>query len=50
VWLRRYATGRKIAGSKIDEMNDFFNLPIPSGRTQPNKNEYQKQKKHVSGE
>jgi hypothetical protein len=42
-------------GSKPDEVNDFFNLPNPSGRTRhwgllsTDRNEYQKQK-NVSGE
>jgi hypothetical protein len=31
-WLRHYATSRKVAGSKPDEV-DFFNLPNPSSRT-----------------
>jgi hypothetical protein len=36
VWLRRYATSRKVAGSTPDEVIFFFfNLPNPSGRTRP---------------
>jgi hypothetical protein len=32
-----YVTNRKVAGSRPDEMNDFFfiNLPNPSSRTMP---------------
>jgi hypothetical protein len=33
--LRRYATSRKIVGSRPNEVNEFFNLPNPSGRTRP---------------
>jgi hypothetical protein len=46
-WLRHYATSRKVAGSILDEVVGFFNLPNPSSRTvalgstQPNRNEYQ---------
>jgi hypothetical protein len=32
-WLRRYATSRKVAGSRPDEVDFFSNLPNPSGRT-----------------
>jgi hypothetical protein len=33
-WLRHYATGRKVAGSKPDDMNVFFfSLPNPSSST-----------------
>jgi hypothetical protein len=28
-----YATSRKIAGSILDEVTEFFNLPNPSSRT-----------------
>jgi hypothetical protein len=54
--LRHYASSR--AGSRPDEVNDFFSLPNPSDRTTAlgpgvysasNRNEYQKQK-NVSGE
>jgi hypothetical protein len=35
-WLRHYATRLKVAGSKTDEVNNFFShLPNPSGRTRP---------------
>jgi hypothetical protein len=34
-WLRHYATSRKVAGSRHDEVNLFFNLPTPSGRIRP---------------
>jgi hypothetical protein len=33
--IKRYATSRKVAGSIPDEMDDFFNLSNPSGRTVP---------------
>jgi hypothetical protein len=48
-------TSRKVAGSRPDEVN-FFNLPNPTAALGPgvssasNRNEYQKQKKNVSGE
>jgi hypothetical protein len=33
-WLRPYATSRKLAGSRPDELNTFFaNVPNPSGLT-----------------
>jgi hypothetical protein len=32
--LRHYATSRKVAGSRPDEVN-FFSSPNPSGRTRP---------------
>jgi hypothetical protein len=34
-WLRHYATNRKVAGSRSDEVRKFFNLPNPSGHTTP---------------
>jgi hypothetical protein len=49
------ATSRKVTGSRLDEVNEFFNFPHPSRRTSPwrllspNRNEYHKQKIHVSG-
>jgi hypothetical protein len=30
-----YPTSRKVVGSIHDEVNEFFNLPNPSGRTWP---------------
>jgi hypothetical protein len=34
--VRHYATSRKAAGSRTDEVKDFFfNLPNPSGRNRP---------------
>jgi hypothetical protein len=33
-WLRHYATNRKVADSKTDEVT-FLNLPNHSGRTTP---------------
>jgi hypothetical protein len=53
--LKHYATSRKVASSRPDEVNEFFNLPNPSSRTRPwgllslYRNEYQKQKNNVSG-
>jgi hypothetical protein len=48
-WLRHYATGQKVAGSSVDEVIGFFNLPNPFSRTMApwvgsasNRNEYQK--------
>jgi hypothetical protein len=32
-WLRYYATSRKAAGSRSDEVDFFSNLPNPSSRT-----------------
>jgi hypothetical protein len=32
-WLRHYVTRRKVAGSILDEVIEFFNWPIPSSRT-----------------
>jgi hypothetical protein len=32
-WLRHYATSQKVAGSRPDEVNTFFNLPNPCGCT-----------------
>jgi hypothetical protein len=51
-WLRLYATSRKVAGSRPDKIN-VFNLPAtlgPGVHSAYNRNEYQKQKKNVSGE
>jgi hypothetical protein len=57
LWLRPYATSRKVAGSRFDEVNEFFSvyliLPAALGLgvySAPNRNEYQKQKNYVSGE
>jgi hypothetical protein len=58
LWLRYYATSRKIAGSRTDEVDDFFYiiyliLPAALGpglHSASNRNEYQKQKNNVSGE
>jgi hypothetical protein len=57
-WLRHYATGRKVAGLRTDEVSEFFSIhPILPAALDPgfysasNRNEYQKQKKkNVSGE
>jgi hypothetical protein len=55
-WLRHYATSRKVAGSRPDEVNAFFSIPLilvaalgPGVYSASNGNEYQKQK-NVSGE
>jgi hypothetical protein len=31
-WLTHYVTSRKTVGSSPEEVNEFFNLPIPSSR------------------
>jgi hypothetical protein len=44
-WLRHYATSRKVAGSRPDEVNDFFIWPIlptalgPEAHSVTNRNE-----------
>jgi hypothetical protein len=57
LWLRHYATSRKVAGSRPDEVNAFFSIYIillaaldPGIYSASNRNEYQKQKNKVSGE
>jgi hypothetical protein len=58
LWLKHYAKSRKVAGSKPDEVNEFFFsicliLPAalgPGVYSASNRNEYQKQKNNVSGE
>jgi hypothetical protein len=55
--LRHYATGRKVTGSRPDEVNNFFFsiyliLPAALGPgiySASDRNEYQKQKNNVSG-
>jgi hypothetical protein len=32
-WLRRYVTNRKVAGSRPDEVNVFYQFTNPSGPT-----------------
>jgi hypothetical protein len=56
-WLRHYATSRKVACYRSDEVNEFFPiyliLPAVLGHgvySASNRNEYQKQKNNVSGE
>jgi hypothetical protein len=57
-WLGHYATSRKIAGSRPDEVNAFFSIYLillaalgPGVYSASNRNEYQKQKNNnVSGE
>jgi hypothetical protein len=53
----KYAASRKVAGSGLDEVNEFFSiyiiLPIALGAgiySASNRNKYQKQKENVSGE
>jgi hypothetical protein len=55
--LRHYATSRKVAGSRPEEVNAYFSIYfIPPAALGPgvysasNRNEYQKQKNNVSGE
>jgi hypothetical protein len=50
-WLRRYATSRKVAGSRADGAIDFFSIYLilstalgPGVYSASNRNEYQKQK------
>jgi hypothetical protein len=56
-WLRHYATSRKVAGLRCDEVNTFFfNLPnLPTALdngvySASNRNVYQKWKNYISGE
>jgi hypothetical protein len=56
-WLRHYATSREVAGSRPDEVNEFFSIhlilsaALGSGvHSASSRNEYQKQKNNVSGE
>jgi hypothetical protein len=52
---RRYVTNQKVAGSRPDEVNDFYHyliLPValgPGVYSASNRNEYQKHKNNVSG-
>jgi hypothetical protein len=52
--LRHYAINRKVAGSRPDEVNEFYLiLPAALGKeiySASNRNEYQKQKNNVSEE
>jgi hypothetical protein len=34
-WLRHYATRQKVAGLRPNEVNEFFNLPLPSSFSRP---------------
>jgi hypothetical protein len=52
-----YATSRKVTGSRLDEVNEFFSIYLilpaalcPEVHSASNGNEYQKQKNNVSGE
>jgi hypothetical protein len=57
-WLKRYATSLKVAGSKPDEVNEFFfsiylillTTPGHMIYSASNRNKYQKQKNNVPGE
>jgi hypothetical protein len=56
-WLRHYATSRKVAGSRPEEVNEFFSIYLilpaalsPGVYLACNRNEYQKQRNKVSGE
>jgi hypothetical protein len=56
-WIRHYATSRKVAGSRSDEVEGnssiYLFLPAalgPGVYSASNINEYQKQEKNVSGE
>jgi hypothetical protein len=46
IMLRHYATNRKVASSRPNEVNYFFNVPNPSSRSRPwgfsacNRNDY----------
>jgi hypothetical protein len=51
-----YSTSRKVAGSRSDEMKEFFSLCLilpaalsPGVYSASNRNKYQKQKNNVSG-
>jgi hypothetical protein len=55
--LRHYATSWKVAGSRLDEVNEFFLIYLifpatldPGVHSASNRREYQKQKNNVSGE
>jgi hypothetical protein len=52
--LRHCATSRKVAGSRLDEMNEFLSIYLivpaalsPGDYSASNRNEYQKQKNNV---
>jgi hypothetical protein len=55
-WLRHYATSRKVAVSRLDEVKEFFSIYLilldtlgPGVYWASNGNEYQTQKNTVSG-
>jgi hypothetical protein len=55
--LKDYATSRKVAGLRLDEVIEFFLIYLilpaalgPVVYSASNKNEYQKQKNNVTGE
>jgi hypothetical protein len=56
-WLRHYDTGRKVAGSRPDEVNECISIYLilpaalgPGLNSTSNRNEYQKQENKVSEE
>jgi hypothetical protein len=56
-WLRHYAASGKVAGSRSDEVDEFFSIYViipaalgPRVYSTSNRNEYQKHKINVSGE
>jgi hypothetical protein len=56
-WLRHYITSRKVAGSRLDKVTEFFSIYLilpaalgPGVHSASNRNEYQKQRNNVSGE
>jgi hypothetical protein len=57
IWLRHYITSWKVAGSRPDELIEYFSiyLILPAGLgpgvySASNRNEYQKHKNDVFGE
>jgi hypothetical protein len=56
-WLRHYATSKKVVGSRLDDVNEFFSIYLilpaelsPEVYSASNRNEFQKQKCNASGE
>jgi hypothetical protein len=56
-WLKRYGTRQKVAGSRLDEVNELISIYLilpavldPGAYSDSNRNEYQKQKNNKSGE
>jgi hypothetical protein len=55
--MRKESTSREVAGSRPDEVNEFFSIYLilpaalgPGVYSAPKRNEYQKQKNNVFGE